>query len=242
MCCNYFFLVCQQTQEGENQENGAEQSGRMAIRLKRILEFSSTVATTAYGVLMTFIFGLRRHEIGDAKSLKFIVSSFITFSTFLSGLILMLLTLNLLTLKHPKPRRKQYMAVKVLTHVSSVLLTLTSLCLLVLLPKNYAMLAFTLLPIVVIIGLLIYYHGLQLDQADSIASYEGQKADLKCSSKLSARVTTLSFGGMVGSISGYTRNVSALAGKPHINVGLFIIFSTSVWPSLNIACLGAARS
>ncbi|XP_038978891.1 uncharacterized protein LOC120109217 [Phoenix dactylifera] len=215
-------------QQGENQEKGAEQSGRMAIRLKRILEFSSTVTTIAFGVLMTFIFGYCRHAIGDAHSLKLIISSFVTFSTFLSGLILMLLTLNLLTLNHPNTRRKQYMAVVVLTYVSSVLLTLTSLSLLVLLPKKYAILAFILLPIVVIVGLLIYYHGLQLDEADIIAGYEGQKAELKRSSKLSSSVTTLSFGGMVGSISGYTRNVSDPARKPHINVGFFIIFTTSL--------------
>ncbi|KAG1355234.1 hypothetical protein COCNU_07G013460 [Cocos nucifera] len=200
----------------------------MVTRLRRILEFSSTVTTIAFGVLVTFIFGYRQHGIGDPRSLKLIVSSFVTFSTFLSGLILMFLTLNLLTLNHPQTRRKQYMAVIVLTYVSSILLTLTSLSLLVLLPKNYAILAFILLPIVVIVGLLIYYHGLQLDQADSITGYEGQKAELKRSSKLSSSVTTLSFGGMVGSISGYTKNVSDLARKPHINVGFFIIFSTSL--------------
>ncbi|XP_038973443.1 uncharacterized protein LOC120105232 [Phoenix dactylifera] len=120
------------------------------------------------------------------------------------------------------------MAVVVLAYVSSVLLTLTSLSLLVLLPKKYAILAFILLPIVVIVGLLIYYNGLQLDEADIIAGYEGQKAELKRSSKLSSSVTTLSFGGMVGSISGYTKNVSDLARKPHINVGFFIIFTTSL--------------
>uniref|UniRef100_A0A0A9DHB1 Uncharacterized protein n=1 Tax=Arundo donax TaxID=35708 RepID=A0A0A9DHB1_ARUDO len=201
---------------------------------KENMEFGAGIAASAASMMVAWYF--LSPEARGAHNLRYIIPMLLAFACFLSGVSLMLLSMNVLELPEKLVSDEQHRASKYLSLLCSTLPVVTLLSPLVLSGyKMYRYIGLTLLVMVTApLALLRWYIGRKAEGGDEQAADNEHMEQLEAAFKFISAIINSASGGLVAMVVNY--NVTGGSGRTKgvVLVAIFFIFTTAIWGLLSM--------
>ncbi|XBI62105.1 uncharacterized protein LOC119271893 [Triticum dicoccoides] len=216
-------------------EEGATIETRETTKANENLEFGGSIA--GFGVSMMVAWYILFPGDRGAHNLRCIIPLFLGFACLISGVCLMLLSMNLLELPQHLVSESQLMVSKYLSWLCSALPVVTLISPFLLSGyKLYRYIGLALLVVVTApLAVVRWYVGLKAQGGDEEAALREHKEQLEAAFKLVSAISNSAFTGVVALVVNY--NVTGGSGKTKsvVLVAIFLVFTTLIWGLLYIA-------
>lgn len=198
------------------------------------MEFGAGIS--AFGVSMMVAWYFLSPDARGSHNLRYIIPMLLGFACFISGVCLMLLSMNILELPESIAADVHDMASKCLTWLCSILPVVTLLSPLVLSGyKIYRYIGLILLVIVTApIALLRWYIGRKADGGVIQAALSEHSEELEAAFKFISAITNSASGGLVALVVNYNVTGGSERAKGTILAAIFFMFTTFIWSLLSM--------